>query len=124
MILPKCTRLADDESSHREYYHLWQRPIARGVAAAYYVKYENRHAGEFPWGLDVQQYVINLLTHIIPEDTNFFVLQELAGPLAMHLFEVIAGKVPLCRQMLRTLLLSSDKDVRLWAIQHSAIKSS
>jgi len=89
-------------------------------------RYESRD-GFFPHGthgraaIDV---VGVLLTYLLPTPVAPGDLKETSPVFAEHLLDVIDKKTALRSDFLRTLLLASDRDVRVWAIQHSAIKSS
>jgi len=66
--------------------------------------------------------VTTLLTYLVPRNTGVMEINGVATLIAEHLLDVIDKKTGLNREMLRTLLLATDKDVRLWAIQHASLK--
>jgi len=127
IVQPNTPPCADTNfDAYVEYVNQYLEPISFGIDSAFCTKYPDDWS---EWGArwfikETLGMVRGLATYLVPEGLDYPTTQKLAESLAMHLFDVIDGRVPLRSDLLRTLLLAHDRDVRLWAIQHSAIKSS
>jgi hypothetical protein len=107
-----------DFYAYIDYLSKYLEPIERGIDIAFSAK-----RGYLPPNPSKTRMVFKaLITYLIPFGLGYRDTSIYAELLVVHLFDVVDRQVPLRSDLLRTLLLAHNREVRIWAIQHASLK--